>query len=251
MGVTGYCFASNSPGKMPNKSNTSRNMIQTVKAPVYLDIITTYEVRTCEATLSCGKCSEGQLVGTGINCGNGAIMHTCTHCQRELAVEGNEYPYTFTERVPIKTLTIENPAPDPLAPAPKLSSVQLQQLPVTERAELLSTSSDVEYIEHFRAVYEAILYAPSSTLIRNVLFDLAVEGAKQRTSLLSASKVDTPLDTSVVVMASLLTTTTRPEVIEEIRSQTHYRLNRLPEIRKALFDNALQMAQARAELITS
>lgn len=211
----------------------------------FIDTETTYELKTYDLTLSCGKCmKQGDLIATDRLTDEGDLIHVCNKCGREQAVTAPGYPRVETRKTQMPQRFIERIEiiPDKYTPEYLQVRAEVSESSWEKKLELLRTTHDVDMVEHLQ-------YATTGELrtfdaFRRELYEMVSQAAAIRAETLPPDPDDKPLEPGQLYnmanarIARLASITRRQLTVKEFRGISEYILVYNPEYRAVLYDSA-------------
>ncbi|QMW02294.1 hypothetical protein [Spirosoma foliorum] len=214
------------------------------------DIEKTFELKTFELTLSCGKCPKGQLIASEKPAEPGHIIHVCTDCQREQAIEGVSYPYTTVRKFQVATRNIERQEVIPDKEPDDYNQADINKLSMPELITRLKATRNPEQVD-FIEVGTDFQLRQQVDLCRT-LYDMAREAAELRAEMAPVEKRGIQLTPVNILMmnaeavADVLTTTRFSTDIDLIQAnQVLKMLLFSAPFRKALYTSAREVVASR------
>ena len=221
----------------------------------YNDVETSYELKTYELILTCGKCiPTGQLIATGKPTENNQTLHVCNQCGREQLIAGPVYPRTETRKVATerfieRTEVIPDELPRDYYPDYHKDKAEVSELTGQQLLDLLQTTQEPVMIDHLEHATSAFLLRFID--MRKALFDMARDAASLRVANMQAPANDKPLefayDVDIVKAIEVITSTHYPTNITHIQNALEGRLVNLPELRRALYESARYTVSMRSQ----
>lgn len=220
----------------------------------FTDTETTYELKTYQLTLSCGKCfKQGQLIATDRLTNEDELIHVCDKCGREQASPAPGYPRQETRKTLLPQRFIERVEiiPDKYTPEYYKAKDEVSGMSWDKKLELLRTTQDVDMIEYLQ-------YATSGELrihdaFRQELYLMLSQAATIREQTLPLDPDDKILEPGQVYdlanarIARLGSITRYQQTVKEFRGASEHVLIYNPEYCTVLYDAARLVVAHRGQ----